>query len=83
MKDYRITVRLTPELRQRLRSAARRRGAQESELVRAAVERQLADEDNAPTAYEIAVKAGLIGTVKGASKDLSTNPRHFEGFGDS
>jgi len=26
---------------------------------------------------------GLIGTVKGASRDLSTNPEHFDGFGGS
>jgi len=83
MKDHRITVRLPAELRQRLASAARRRGARESDLVRAAVERQLAAEDHALTAYEHAEKAGLIGAVKGASPNLSTNPGHFDGFGGS
>src|ERR1022692_1456220 len=52
MKDYRITVRFPAELRQRLRSAARRAGTRESDLVRVAVERQLAAEDDALTAYE-------------------------------
>jgi predicted DNA-binding protein len=83
MKDYRITVRFPAELRQRLRAAAHRSGTRESDLVRAAVERQLAAEDAALTAYELAKKAGLIGAVKGANQDLSTNPRHFEGFGNS
>lgn len=55
----------------------------ESDLVRRAVERQLAAEDDALTAYERAKKAGLIGAVKGASPDLASNPRHFDGFGDS
>jgi predicted DNA-binding protein len=81
MKDHRVTVRLPAELRQRLRAAARRTGTRESDLVRGAVERQLAAGDTPPTAYELAKKAGLIGTVKTASRDLSTNPRHFDGFG--
>jgi predicted DNA-binding protein len=83
MKSHRITVRLPAELHRRLKSAARRSGTRESGLVRAAVERQLAAEDDALTAYQHAERAGLIGAVKGASRDLSTNPRHFEGFGGS
>jgi Arc/MetJ-type ribon-helix-helix transcriptional regulator len=83
MQDYRITVRLPAELRQQLKAAAHRAGTRESELVRAAVERQLAREDKALTAYERARKAGLIGAVRGASRDLSTNPAHFDGFGGS
>jgi hypothetical protein len=55
--------------------------ARESDLVREAAERQLAAGYNQPTAYELAKKAGLIGTVKTASQDLSTNPRHLDGFG--
>ena len=82
MKDYRITVRLTAELRRRLKAAAQRSGARESDLVRGAVERQLAAEDEALSAYEHAKRAGLIGVVKGASRDLSTSPEHFRGFGD-
>ena len=35
------------------------------------------------TVYELARSAGLIGVVKGARKDLSTNPEHFRGFGGS
>jgi predicted DNA-binding protein len=81
MKDYRITVRFPAELRRRLKDAARRSGMRESDLVRGAVERQLAAEDNSVEAYEYAKVAGLIGAVRGASPDLSTNPRHFDGFG--
>jgi len=83
MKDRRVTVRLPAELHRRLRSAVRRSGMRESGFIRAAVERQLAAEDDALTAYERAEKAGLIGSVKGASPDLSINPRHFDGFGGS
>jgi len=34
------------------------------------------------SAYELAKKARLIGCMRSAPKDLSTNRRHFEGFGD-
>jgi Arc/MetJ-type ribon-helix-helix transcriptional regulator len=83
MKDYRITVRFPAALRRRLKDAAQRSGARESDVVRGAVERQLAAEEEALTAYEHAKKAGLIGAVRGAGRDLSTNPRHFDGFGES
>jgi predicted DNA-binding protein len=81
MKDCRITVRFSPELRQRLKTAARRSGQRESDLIRGAVERQLAAESEALTAYEHAKKAGLIAAVRGAARDLSTNRKHFKGFG--
>jgi len=83
MKDYRITVRFPAELRRRLKAAARRSGTRESDLVRSAVERQLAAEEDALTAYERAKKAELIGAVRGAARDLSTNPGYFNGFGSS
>ena len=67
----------------KLKDAARRNGTRESDLVRGAVERQLAVEDQSLTAYEHAKKAGLIGAVRRARRDLSTNPKHFDGFGDS
>jgi hypothetical protein len=47
------------------------------------VEFQLAAEEASLTAYEHAKKAGLIGAVKGTIRDLSTNPKYFEGFGGS
>jgi predicted DNA-binding protein len=81
MKDHRITVRLSAEVRRRLKASAQRRGTRESDLVRSAVELQLAAEEGVPTAYEHAKKAGLIGAVKGTARDLSTNPKYFDGFG--
>jgi predicted transcriptional regulator len=83
MKDDRITVRFSPELRRRLQAAARRGGKRESDLVRDAVELKLATEERAFTAWEHAKKAGLIGAAKGKIRDLSTNPKYFDGFGGS
>jgi predicted DNA-binding protein len=83
MKDHRITVRVTPDMRRRLQAAARRAGRRESDLVREAVELRLAAEESAFTAYDHAKKAGLIGAVEARVRDLSTNPSHFAGFGNS
>ncbi len=87
MKDDRITVRFPAELRRKLKDAAQRNGTRESEIVRKAVERHFTAEDGEMTAYERAEKAGLIGAIRrlspDLSPDLSTNPKHFDGFGSS
>ena len=83
MKDHRITVRFPQELHRRLKDAARRGGRRESDLVRHAVELQLAADEGSLTAYEHAKNAGLIGAAKGTIRDLSTNPKYFDGFGGS
>ncbi|MGA8029713.1 MAG: CopG family transcriptional regulator [Bryobacteraceae bacterium] len=83
MENCRITVRLTAKLRRRIKAAAHRSGTRESDIIRGAVERQFAAEDEGITAYERARNAGLIGAVRGAGPDLSTNPKHLESFGRS
>ena len=43
-----------------------------------------ATSDTEETAYDVASRAGLIGCLQGAPRsptDLSTNPKHMEGFG--
>ena len=82
-KDVRITVRFPRDLRRRLKAAATRSGTKESDLVRAAVEKHLAAGEDVLTAFELTKKGQLIGAVRGANRDLSTNPRHFDGFGES
>jgi len=83
MKDVRITVRFPAELRRRLKEAAHRSNRRESDLIRGAVEKELAADENVPTAYELAEKAGIIGIVRSAPRDLSTNRKYFDGFGKS
>jgi predicted DNA-binding protein len=83
MKEQRITVRLPAELRRRLKLAARRTGTRESDIVRGAGERQLAAEEHSLSASDHAKKAGLIGAIHSAPSDLSTNRKHFDGFGES
>ena len=71
MKDQRITVRFSPEVRSGLQAAARRAGRRESDLIRDAAEMQLTAGENPLTAYDLAKKAGLIGAAKGKLRDLS------------
>ena len=81
MSSQRITVRVPAHLGSLLRDHSRVRGQTPSDLVRVALENYLGAKHNAVSAYELASAAGLIGSVRRAPKDLSTNRRHFEGFG--
>jgi metal-responsive CopG/Arc/MetJ family transcriptional regulator len=83
MNESRITVRFPAALRRSLKNLARRTGTRESDLIRKAVERHLETEQEAPTIYEYAKRAGVIGIIGDAPHDLSTNPKHFDGFGRS
>jgi metal-responsive CopG/Arc/MetJ family transcriptional regulator len=81
MVSQRITIRVPEALGARLRERSRSKGQSPSELVRMALQNYLGEGAGKRSAYELAEKAGLIGCVRGAPKDLSTNRRHLEGFG--
>jgi metal-responsive CopG/Arc/MetJ family transcriptional regulator len=81
MASQRITVRVPAALGSNLRQRSREKGQTPSDLVRLALENYLGREDSPGSAYALADAAGLIGCVRRAPKDLSTNPRHLEGFG--
>ena len=81
MASSRITIRIPGELGVRIRNRSRSKGQTESELVREALENYLGQPSKERSAYDLAREAGLVGCVRRAPRDLSTNPRHFEGFG--
>lgn len=83
MTSHRITIRVPEHLERRLRNRSRLKGQTESNLVREALEQYLGLPSDRRSAYELAREAGLIGSIKRAPRDLSTNRRHFEGFGKS
>lgn len=83
MASNRITVRLGSELGESLRRRARLTGKDESALVRAALEQYLSRSPGEVSAFQAARAAGLIGAVKLAPPDLSTNKKYFRGFGES
>jgi hypothetical protein len=81
MSSQRITVRVPKTLGTLLRDRSRAKGQTPSDLVRVALEIYLGRGGSPRSAYELAEEAGLIGCAGWAPKDLSTNRRHFEGFG--
>jgi len=83
MSSQRITIRISESLVQRLKQHAGARRRSESALVREALENYLGEVPASSSAYDLARKAGLIGCVRRGPSDLSTNRKHFEGFGES
>lgn len=81
MASDRITIRVPGALSERLRQRSRAQGQTESDLIRHAIETYLVQSNGHKSAYALAEESGLIGCVPRAPKDLSTAPRHMEGFG--
>lgn len=76
-----ITCRIPPELYAALETLARRQRVPKSVIVRRAIE-QLARStrrSSRPTAYDLA--KNVCGSLHGP-RDLATNPKYMEGFGD-
>ena len=80
MATNRKTIRIPVALGRQLKKTATLKRQTESEIVRVALEDYLRREPG-ESAYDIAKKLGAIGRFKGLPKDLSTNPKYFEGFG--
>lgn len=81
MHSERITIRVDPALAAELRALARRRGRSESDLVREALRRHVRAGRRKQTCYDLALHLGVVGSAKGLPGDLSTDPKHMEGFG--
>ncbi|MFN7943471.1 MAG: ribbon-helix-helix domain-containing protein [Thermoanaerobaculia bacterium] len=76
-----ITVKVPEPLARSLDDEAQRSGRPRSDVVREAVAEYLARPRRARRARFGELVADLRGSVSGPA-DLSTNPRHFEGFGE-
>jgi metal-responsive CopG/Arc/MetJ family transcriptional regulator len=83
MATQRISIRIPRPLGDKLKKQSASKGRSPSELVREALETYLASANEAPSAYELAEQAGLIGILRHAPRDLSTNKRHLKDFGKS
>jgi len=81
MSPNRITIRVPESLGERLRNHSRLKGETESDLVRAALEAYFEQSGKERLAYEMAEETGIVGCIRRAPKDLSSNRRYFEGFG--
>jgi predicted DNA-binding protein len=83
MASQRISVRVPGGIVRRLKERSRATGARESQVVREALEQYLSTNHSEQTTYDLLREAGLIGCVRGAPRDLSTNKKYFKGFGES
>lgn len=79
--DLRISVRLDSDTQQRLDEEVETTGKKESEVVREALVAYLRKRPRPENCLELARRHRLIGCAKRLPADLSTNRRHFEGFG--
>lgn len=77
-----MSIKLPKSLFQRLRKAARLRGQSKSAFVREAVEMHLDNGELASPGSCFDLASDLAGSLDGPP-DLSTNPKHLKGFGQS
>jgi metal-responsive CopG/Arc/MetJ family transcriptional regulator len=77
----RINVRVDPRLKQELEAEAREKGVRPSDVVRQALEEHVRQRTPRETCYDLAQRLGILGSAQGLPADLSTNPKHMEGFG--
>jgi hypothetical protein len=77
----RINVRVDQRLKEQLEAEAREKGVSPSDVVRQVLEEHLRQRTPRETCLDIARRLGIIGSAKGLPADLSTNPKHMEGFG--
>ena len=68
-------------MKKELEAEAREMGVSPSAVVREAIEEFIRRRTPGESAYDVARTLGIIGSAKGLPADLSTNPRHMEGFG--
>jgi len=78
MRDERLTIRVSPELRAKINRGVREMEKDQSQVVRDALDAYLSPSESAFDAFK---KAGLIGIAKKGPSDLSTNKKHMQGFG--
>ncbi len=80
-RRQRITICISKSLAKRLKKRAWMKRVSRSSLVCEALEIYFGEEATSSSAYDLARKAGLIGGVCRGPSDLSTNRKHFQGFG--
>ncbi len=81
MATGRITVRVDEQLQERLDAMAQSTGKSESQIVREAIAAYCTHSAERPNCYDLAKSLGIIGIIKDAPADLSTNRKYLKGMG--
>lgn len=76
-----LSVKVPEALDRKITAALKRRGMQKSEVVREALERFLDEDHEARRGSFLDLAGDLVGCVKDAPVDLSSNPKHMDGYG--
>ncbi len=83
MSTRTLTLKVSDQLRKQIAAASRRKNISSSELVRRAVQRYVVDPDEEQPGFVSAgeLAGDLVGSLKGGPKDLASNPKHLEDYG--
>ncbi len=77
-----LTIKIPPQLERQLEAATRRTHLTKSELVRRALAAYVGREEGDGGFVSALDQAGdLVGCFAGGPSDLSSNPKHMDGFG--
>jgi len=76
-----LSVKVPEALDRRITAAVKRRRMQKSAVAREALERYLDETHEVRRGSFLDLAGDLIGCVKDAPADLSTNPKHLDGYG--
>lgn len=76
-----LSFKVPEALDRKLAAVVKRRGVRKSNLVREALSRYLDDASEVRRGSFLDLASDLLGCVKNAPADLSSNPRHLAGFG--
>lgn len=76
-----LSLRVPKELDRKLSAVAKHRGMRKSVVVREALERHLDESREIRKGSFLDLAGDLVGCVKDAPADLSSNPKHLDGYG--
>ena len=79
-----LTLKLPPQLHRDIERASKRAGINKSEYLRRAAAAHLRLEEPRPKTFVSALEkmGDLVGIHKNGPRDLATNPKYMEGFGE-
>ena len=77
-----ISVKIPEKLKLQMEIESSRRGVSQSQLIREALERAFAPEESAAKTTVFHLTRDLCGSVTGGPRDLSSNKKHLEGYGE-
>lgn len=76
-----LSLKLPEQLDRKLSAVIKRRRARKSDVVREALERYLEESREIRKGSFLDLARDLVGCVKDAPADLSSNPKHLGGYG--